>query len=463
MRGKPAKPVPPENLLLPGLTWRPRKDRWILSWSPRSDLVAKGYPSRVWRLWPRGETPTQQLEPSPQEWEHISHWCCHYQAETRKWLDNRTEPSALFDGTITSLIRLYQTDPDSPYKTLRWSTQVDYARDLRSLEQAIGDVRVARITFRDIKRWREKFETRGKATATVLMKMLKIVMLFAKIALPEEPACARVIEIMRDMAEARVFSGGRRKRAEFMTYAQARLLCEVARREGFPSIALAQAFMFELGIRQKDMIGEWVPRSEPGVTDVISGVSKWLMGARWDEIDEHFVWTHRLSKSVRRDGIMDTEAGKIEKFDLMAFPLVKAELFSAPAYANARAPATATAFAIGYAVATADAFANANVIYRSDFPASGPVIVNERTWLPWSSSRFRERWRQLAHMAGIPANVQNRDSRAGAATEADLAGVPREKVKRQLGHSNEATTAGYQRESMAIRSEIARARAEKRK
>jgi hypothetical protein len=56
--------------------------------------------------------------------------------------------------------------------------------------------------------------------------------------------------------------------------------------------------MFDLGVRQKDMIGEWVPRSEPGVTEVFSGGSNWLMGAPWEEIDEHFVWKHRLSKSV---------------------------------------------------------------------------------------------------------------------------------------------------------------------
>src|SRR5262249_11414843 len=62
-----------------------------------------------------------------------------------------------------------------------------------------------------------------------------------------------------------------------------------------------------------------------------------------------------------------------------------------------------------------------------------------------------------------PDNIQNRDSRAGAATEADsITEVPREKVKRMLGHSKEETTAIYQRESMHIRTEIARGRAELR-
>ena len=99
---------------------------------------------------------------------------------------------------------------------------------------------------------------------------------------------------------------------------------------------------------------------------------------------------------------------------------------------------------------------------RANFPASGPVIVSESTGLPWSTSRFRDRWRELARKAGIPDKVQNRNSRAGAATEADRADAPREKVKRMLGHSREDTTAGYQRDTMHIRTEIAKARAEHR-
>jgi hypothetical protein len=90
--------------------------------------------------------------------------------------------------------------------------------------------------------------------------------------------------------------------------------CEASHREGFGSIALARAFMFDPGMRQKDMIGEWVPRSKPGVTDVFSGGSQWLMGARWEEIDEQFVWKHRLSKSVtrRRDhGFGDRQDGAV--------------------------------------------------------------------------------------------------------------------------------------------------------
>jgi hypothetical protein len=70
-----------------------------------------------------------------------------------------------------------------------------------------------------------------------------------------------------------------------------------------------------------DVIGEWVPRSATGVTDVFWGPSKWLMGARWEEVDENFIWRHRLSKSVKgNQAVMNTDLGKTEEYDLRAFP-----------------------------------------------------------------------------------------------------------------------------------------------
>jgi hypothetical protein len=346
----------------------------------------------------------------------------------------RTDPKCVFDGTWKSLSQLYQTHDKSKFKKLRYQVQVDYARRLRVIEETIGELLVSRTTWLDLMRWHEEFAAPHdggrpkKATARLMLKILKQIALFGKLALPETSGCGKVVEIMRDLAEQRTFASGRRERKEYLTYPQVVIYCEEAHGEGFHSIALAQAIMFECGMRPKDVIGEWVPTSEPGVTDVCSGGSKWLMGARWKEVDENFIWKHRLSKSVPREGIMDSETGKTELYDLLEFPLVRSEL-------ERIAP-----------------------LHRSNFPASGPIIISESTGLPWSASRFRDRWREIARKAGIPDNVQNRDGRAGAATEADLAGVPREKVRRFHGHSKEDTTAIYQRESMELRSEIARAR-----
>lgn len=104
-----------------------------------------------------------------------------------------------------------------------------------------------------------------------------------------------------------------------------------------------------------------------------------------------------------------------------------------------------------------------DIIQRAQFPASGPVIMCELTGTPWTQRNWRRWWRIIAREAGVPDTIQNRDSRPGAATEADVAGVERERVRRTLGHSDEETTAGYQRNTMEIRSQIARIRAEKRR
>jgi hypothetical protein len=68
---------------------------------------------------------------------------------------------------------------------------------------------------------------------------------------------------------------------------------------------LAQAFIFDLGIRQK---------AEPGVTDLFSGGSKWSMGGRWEEIDEQFCLeasVEQLGEPRRDHGFGDRQDGAV--------------------------------------------------------------------------------------------------------------------------------------------------------
>jgi hypothetical protein len=170
-----------------------------------------------------------------------------------------------------------------------------------------------------------------------------------------------------------------------MTGAQCRLVRMKAHEMGRHSIALEQAFAFELGIRQKDVIGEWIPCPWPGVTDVVYGARKWMMGMRWDEVDENLVLTHRLSKSLRgKDAVMDREAGEVKAWDLPDFPMIMDEVRR---------------------------IAGKQQVERSALPASGPLIVHEVTGCPWTSPSFHYAWRKIADAAGLPSNIQNRDSR----------------------------------------------------
>jgi integrase len=129
-------------------------------------------------------------------------------------------------------------------------------------------------------------------------------------------------------------------------------------------------------------------------------------------------------------------AGKLKAWDLKDYPMIMDEL---------------------RAVAGKEQFT------RADLPASGPLIVCEAVGRPWVRIRFARMWRVIATEAGIPANVQNRDSRPGAATEADIAGAPREKTQRLLGHARGETTDIYLREELEVSRELARLRTEKRK
>jgi len=186
-----------------------------------------------------------------------------------------------------------------------------------------------------------------------------------------------------------------------------------------PSIALAQALQFELCLRQKDVIGEWVPLAEPGISTVTWHGRKWLRGLRWEEISSNLILNHAMSKS---------RTGKVLEFDLKLYPMVMAELAKIPQEKRA-----------------------------------GPLIVCELTKRPWVQNHFRDKWRGVARKAGVPDTVKNMDSRAGGTTETiEATGGNMEAARKQAGHSDSRTTVRYSRGDLKSNSEVAVLRANSR-
>jgi hypothetical protein len=435
-----AKPKVPADLSAPGLIYRLRRRGWVLSWSPRSDLMERGYQGKTIRLWPSDTTPPRQSEPTRAEWEVISAWCVRYHAEQLLWARGGVEddPKLLFDGTIASLIEIYQTHRRSPFQKLRYEAHRTYTLRLQALKIAIGKVRVKNITFEKVTDWQEEFTLDPdsgklmKARAAALIGMVQRFVTFGALLLPKSAGCHDVCDIFEKMGKAHLMDGGSRKRKEYMSAAQCRRLRAKAHEMGRHSIALEQAFSFELGLRQKDVIGEWVPIQWPGVSDVHWGPRKWLMGLRWEQIDVNLILTHRLSKSVRgRNNVIDPEEGKTAVWDLRTCPMIMDELRRLVGKAE---------------------------FERADLPARGPLIICELIGRPWTAPAFRYQWRTTATAAGIPANIQNRDSRPGAATEAKLAGAPRDDIQRQLGHSDGKSTEIYLREELEEQRKLAKLR-----
>jgi len=78
----------------------------------------------------------------------------------------------------------------------------------------------------------------------------------------------------------------------------------------------------------------------------------------------------------------------------------------------------------------------------------GPMIKCESTGLPYRYRHFAERWHEVAKEAGFPANVWNRDSRAGGVAEGPDAGADIEHLRHHANHKNAATTQRYNRPTL---------------
>ena len=391
----------------PGLTWRELQTGWEARWQARSDIAKKGFKPTVQRIW-FGDNPT------PTECLWIATRCQALQSEMLVWSRGGLPPPREdnFD-TLAELIRRYRDDRQSPYQKLRHRTRQVYDSRLRIIERDHGAEWVANIKGRQLMRWYEEWvgEDNHIPRAYYLMAMLRSLFSFG-IGVLEDERCGRLKAILSEHR----YQEGEGAREERITAEQATAIRAMAHERGMPSMALAQAFQFELALRQKDVIGEWAPLTEKGASDVLYGQSKWLYGLRWSEIDQNMVLCHVTSKKGKRIDV-----------NLKTAPMVMEELKRAGV-----------------------------------FPSSGPVIINERTGRPWNDQTFRDRWRQIADACGIPKDVWNMDSRAGAITEATEAGAPIDHARAMATHSRETQTVKYTRKDKDKVDNVMRFRADHR-
>lgn len=398
--------LPPRPIVkdAPGCKWRPCGHGWEARWIPRSDLVQRGYPSRAYRLW-HGLVMTGKAS----DW--ISDNCNRLQAEMLGWAHGAAAAVKTYDGTLRTLIAQFQTDQDSAYRGVRYRTRQNYDSVLKRILDDRGAVTLGagcdadgnpteQLKARQLRRWHEEWSKRGVTTAHGLMTMLRMLFKFGATFL-ECKECERLCTGMKGLA----FKQGS-ARTERLTAEQATAVRAEAHRRGHHAMALAQAFQFECTLRQKDVIGEWIPQRETGISDVLRDEDKWLRGLRWEEIDQNMILQHITSKR-----------NKLIEVNLALAPMVLEEM----------------ELILGQPPR------------RDLLPASGPVIIDEYTGLPYAVVRFRRKWREVATAAGVPTNVFNMDSRAGAISEATDSGAQLEDVRHAATHSNIATTQIYSR------------------
>lgn len=395
----------------PGLTWRWRNGKWEARWRARRDLIKRGYEPKLRVLW-RG---IDESELTEVDRALFADRCRSYQDEMLIWgRGGLPTVDGVCDGTLRSLIGCYETDPDSRFQKQRFGSRQNHGRTLARITAKHGDTELREINARLLLRWHEVWSEGGKISmGSSFVAQLRSLFSFGATIL-EDRECERLCGIMHKMR----FPMGR-PRTERITADQAVAVRAKAHEMGWHSIALAQAIQFELMLRQKDVIGEWVPHSEPGTSEILVQKLKWITGLRWSEIDENLILRHRTSKR-----------GKDIEVDLKLAPMILEELQLIPVR-----------------------------------PASGPVIVSEfrGRGLPWVDGEFRRRWRAIAEAAGVPANVRNMDSRAGGISEATDGGADLESVRHAATHSNITTTQRYSRGSVEKVANVMQIRAAHRK
>jgi hypothetical protein len=396
----------------PGHIIRERKNHWVLYWQARSDIAKAGYRPVAFPLW-RG------AEPTDAERALISEQCTTLQADMMRWSYDQMrapDPSAFYDGTIRSLVRCYMNDPDSKFAKGRYHTRMYYTSLCKRVVDDHGDKLVSELDTRQMLRWHDAWGSNGRvAMAHSLMAMTRMLFSFGMTLLKCKD-CATMVTMLGEQRFRMA-----QPRTSILTAEMAEKIIAEAHRRGLHSIALAQAIQFDGMLRQKDVIGEWVPNSEPGLSEVFDGNDpatrkKWLRGIRWNEIDANLVLEHITSKRQKKVTIRLGDA-----------PMVVKE------------------------------FARLGTL-----PSSGPVIVYEVTGRPYTAAHYREIWREIATACGIPKTVRSMDSRAGAITEATEAGAELESIKHAATHSDIAMTQRYARAGEEKAANVLRLRAEHR-
>jgi hypothetical protein len=422
---------PPKVTDAPGSIWRKHAQGWECRWQARTDLAQRGF-------LPKSQQVFVGEEPNETEIAYIQDTCRRLQDEMLIFGRGGLQSLNQFDGTLSSLIRCYQTDPDSTYHKLRYKVRLHSDSLCKRLIADHGHEDLGDIKGRTILSWHRTWtggddKKVGPKTAmgSAFVGKLRTLFTFGRSILEIEE-CRRLGEVMHDLK----FEGTKHRKVR-ITAQQADAVRYKARLHfGWFAIALGQAFQFECTLRQKDVVGEWVPIAEEGVSDIIDSGEKWLRGIRWEEIDDNLILRHVTSKKQKPVVV-----------DLKLAPMVIEELVE---------------FAGGQQILVTDPTTKKVAVNRHLLPATGPVLLCDTNGLPWTDAEYRRKWRLVATACGIPKNVWNMDSRSGAISEGISAGAKIEWVRHAATHSDISQTADYDRDQEEATAKVMKLRVAER-
>lgn len=396
----------PKQTETPGLTYAKRRSGPpIPLWRAPKAAVKAGFPIKTWNL---SECPPEELPVR----------CQRIWAEALAFINQRP---AGYDGTIRSLMQIYQVHKDSPYRLLKPATVRPYDFYISKIITAYGKRRVANITGLDVKRWSEAWRgpEQHLAAASMAAAVLKAALGFGQLC-----GYADCKQLREMLATLRLPSPKPREQApEAADVASA---MAAAMTLGQPSAALCYALQFETAARQYDIAGQWVPIDDPRISPITRQygntiAQKWI-GPTWAALSDDMILTILPSKT-------EHTTGRRVHIDLKLCPLVMEAIAAIPASRRA-----------------------------------GPLIVDATTGKPFVAMTFRALWAEVRKRAGLSKSLWNRDLRAGALTEGGMAGATADDRAKLAGHSGpKMTRQVYDRDVLVSANRVAEARARFRK
>jgi hypothetical protein len=377
-----------------------------LYWVAHDDAKKAGFTPTVVRLFGDVDDPIG--------FQIIAQRCMTLHAEMREWLSGRPGgTNAHPHGTISWLLTAMLTDEDSPIKARRADTQKFYDRYGAVIIRTVGARHLSQVTGKDLRRWyREWSEAHGPRSGYACIQTFRRAIGYGcELA---EPAAFRMHQVMQAMEFAPP-----PRRTQQATHAMVQALIPKAIKAGRRSIAIATLLQFDLGLRQRDVIGEWVSAGNGRREGIMDGQWRWQWGLTWDQIDRDWLLRKPTSKSNGRE---------VAEHDIKRSPELLALLQSVPLESRI-----------------------------------GPIVIDEGAKRPYRASFFSRTFRKIATEAGWPADVRSMDSRAGMVTEALAAGAQDTDVMAAATHTQLTTTLGYRRSKFEQTGRVADLRAERRK
>lgn len=365
----------------PGLKWIKRKSGETPVWVADEECVKNGYRPKTVNLKDLADQPDVLVAR-----------CSVLQAEMHLWRTGYRRDAMAFDGTVRSLLTIYQLHAESPFQSLKPGSKYPYRHYLGRLEGHIGNRRIDSINGVDVIRWHKLWSKKGKhlAAAATSRAVLEAALSFGIILRLD--GCQDLAVVMR---ETRRKLPRPQPRTQSMKAAEVERARAAAHKHGRPSRALTYALAFETTLRLWDVTGQWWPLDAPGMSDIVDVEKglKWF-GLRWEDIDDKLIVNYIPSKTAET-------TGRTVTYPLANAPMVLDEIAAMPQEKR-----------------------------------RGPIIVSEATGLPYHEEAFRRGWRRDREAAQLDGDLWARDLRASGISEGRASNASVDDAVRVAGHTS---------------------------